>query len=88
MCENGHVIALKPITLQIDYVIRNIFASIAYTRRSGQTVELDFKMDNQIPTDINVDASITRVFYHLLSNAITYSPDHSVITVEVTFTPG
>lgn len=86
MCENGHVVALKPVLLQLDLMIRNIFAKLAYNRRDGQKVELDLRLGDA-PNDVLVDASITRVLHHLISNAITYSPDVSVVLVEVSFTP-
>jgi len=86
MCENGHVIALKPVLLQLDLMMRNIFAKLAFNRRDGQRVELDLRM-NDAPNDVLVDASITRVLHHLISNAITYSPDVSLVTIEVNFAP-
>eukprot|EP01041_Mallomonas_annulata_P007841 gene7841-16042_t len=84
MCENGHVIALKPVPLQLDYIIRNIFAKAAFIRRAGQRVELELKMDDA-PNDILADASIIRVLHHLISNAIQYSDDDAKIRVEISF---
>jgi PAS domain S-box-containing protein len=81
--EEGKIQA-RPANLNLDDVLRDTVADMQSLLKTGQTI--DWQVECPIP--VRLDASLLRkILMNLLSNALKYSGEHSVITVRAGCVP-
>ncbi|MVN78829.1 PAS domain S-box protein [Hymenobacter sp. HMF4947] len=81
--EEGRIEA-HPANLNLDDLVRDTVADMQSLLKTGQTI--DWQVECPIP--VRLDASLLRkILMNLLSNALKYSGEHSVITVRASCVP-
>jgi signal transduction histidine kinase len=81
--EEGKVEA-KPANFNLTTLVQETVANVQSFLKSGQII--DYQVDCPVP--VRLDASLLRkILVNLLSNALKYSPENSVVTVRATCAP-
>ncbi|MFD1875110.1 sensor histidine kinase [Hymenobacter bucti] len=81
--EEGKIEA-RPANLNLDDLVRDTVADVQSLLKTGQTI--DWQVECPVP--VRLDASLLRkILMNLLSNALKYSGEHSVITVRAGCVP-
>eukprot|EP01041_Mallomonas_annulata_P004300 gene4300-8548_t len=84
-CDSGKVLTIRPVGMHMENVIREIYNKLSRSELKNKRIQIEMNMQD-VPDDLEADPSLQRVMYHLMSNAMAYSTDNSVIHVELSFT--
>ena len=87
--NDGDTITLDPRPNNLSTILNDVVALVQpLETRSGQQVDIKLDLSNNVMNgNVLIDTHIYRVLYHLIRNAIRFSPDDSHITVSIQAIP-